>query len=340
MAEGGGRDHGSNYAAAAVEALGAFGISGDLTLVSISENVTFRVAASDADFVLRLHRPGYHSLDELDSESLWLDALDSAGIAVPRPLKTLDGRSYVPVSIPGGDEVRYVGMSRWVDGQVVQKLAAEDRGSDSAHFAQLGSLMASMHNQASTWEPPKSFRRHRLDVDGLLGDRPFWGQFWENPRLSGSEQAILIETRDRAGEILRHYGTDRRTFSMIHADLHLGNLLISQAGDLSIIDFDDAGFGWHQYDIAVALFHSRDELAFDGAEEIFLDAYRTVRPIADADLALVPMFEMIRSMALIGWTAQRLELNWPDATLDAMTAQTIGLCTRFTPPPLPLPPGN
>ena len=39
---------------------------------------------------------------------------------------------------------------------------------------------------------------------------------------------------------------------MIHADLHLDNIL-SFDDSLTVIDFDDSGFGWHACDLAHAL---------------------------------------------------------------------------------------
>ena len=63
---------------------------------------------------------------------------------------------------------------------------------------------------------------------------------------------MLLATRAQIRRALDRYGRDPATFSLIHADLHHANLLVNDR-DLSIIDFDDAGFGWHQYDIAVAL---------------------------------------------------------------------------------------
>ncbi len=86
------------YTPAALEALQAFPIdSTELELVSVSENVTFRVrdASDGTTYVLRLHRPGYHSLDELIAERVWIRALGDAGIAVPPPLAASDGREYV-----------------------------------------------------------------------------------------------------------------------------------------------------------------------------------------------------------------------------------------------------
>src|SRR6187551_3965601 len=93
---------GRAFAPAARAALPAFPIDArDLTLVSLAENVTFKVTDHDgSDYVLRLHRPGYHSLDELVSERAWIRALGDAGIDVPSSVSARDGRDYVPVTIP------------------------------------------------------------------------------------------------------------------------------------------------------------------------------------------------------------------------------------------------
>ena len=317
------------YEAAASRALVPFGLGGgDLSLVSISENVTFKVTAGrpQESYVLRLHRPGYHSIDELDSERVWLAALEAAGISVPHPLPAEDGRFYLPVEIPAADEIRYAGLSRWVDGEVVGELSDVSR-----YFSQLGSLMATMHDQASAWTPPPTFRRHNLDVGGLLGDAPFWGPFWEHPELTAAERQLLISTRDRFRPALARYGCRPQTFSMIHADLHLANLLVD-GDNLSVIDFDDAGFGWHQYDMAVALFDSRDRSGLADNEQAFLDAYRSIRPMTDTDLGLLPMFELIRGMALIGWKHQRPEVKWPTRRFDEHKARVLDLCTTFETP--------
>ena len=60
----------SQYTSAAVKALELFSVEPlDIKLVAHSENVSFRIAVrdSDTDYVLRLHRPGYNSIEELES---------------------------------------------------------------------------------------------------------------------------------------------------------------------------------------------------------------------------------------------------------------------------------
>ena len=324
------------WLSSAHQALDAFSVkTAHLELVGVSENITFRAveAGTRQAYVLRLHRPGYHTAAELDSERVWLAALRDSGISVPTAVCTPDGRYFVPVGV-GPGETRNAGLNLWADGEIVGMLLTQPGGTNEAlseiarPFGQLGGLMAAMHNQATSWTPPASFQRHRLDLDGLLGDSPFWGPFWEHPRLTADERQLLVAARDVCRAKLVQYGEPERTFSMIHADLHLANLLVSQ-GQLSVIDFDDAGFGWHQYDIAVAMYHSRAAPDFDEAAAAFLRGYRAVRPISDDDLSLVPMFELIRGMAIIGWKAQRPEVEWPDGQFELLLSGVLSGCRRL-----------
>jgi len=95
---------------------------------------------------------------------------------------------------------------------------------------------------------------------------------------------------------------------MIHADLHSHNIMVAD-GELVVIDFDDAGFGWHQYDLAVALYDYRERDDFESLKNTMIEAYREQRNISDDDLSLLPLFMLIRALALIGWASARPELH-------------------------------
>ena len=127
--------------------------------------------------------------------------------------------------------------------------------------------------------------------------------------MSDAERALLLATRARIRAVLDRHGRRAATFSMIHADLHASNVLVDR-DRLAIIDFDDAGYGWHQYDIAVALF--QDYMAarrYATVERAFLRGYRGVRALSEADAALIPMFLLIRGLVTIGWIHQRPEVD-------------------------------
>jgi len=146
------------FAPAARDALKSFPVdAGELALVSMAENVTFKVTdrRDGRAYVLRLHRPGYHTLDELDSEQAWMRALADAGIDVPRAVSAHDGRGYVPVTIEATGERRFAGLARWTEGRLLSDVLAEtgDQAVVEDSFSQLGALTATMHNQASAWQP-------------------------------------------------------------------------------------------------------------------------------------------------------------------------------------------
>ena len=282
-----------------------------LALVSRSENVVFRVDTQDGRaYALRVHRPGYRTLAELESEPLWTAALNEAGIGAPVPEPTRAGNHYATVGVPGAQEVRHVGLVPWFEGvSLDQRIAtAPDEASRDSHFEQLGRLMAAMHDQAVAWHPPSHFQRHSLDADGFMGEAPIWGRFWDVPQLTPEQRATLIAARHALHARLSEYGKAPGRYSLIHADLRSANVLVT--GDrVHVIDFDDAGFGWHLYDMAVVL---SDQVTHPGYERIrsaLLAGYRSRRSISDEDLALLPLFLLTRTLASLGWLRDRPEVD-------------------------------
>lgn len=292
----------------AQQALEAWGLrAARRELVSVSENIVFRVDSDDGrSLVLRLHRPWYHSLDELISERQWTRALNDSGIAAPVPVPSLDGRDYVLVEANQSGGTRYAGMCQWVEGEMLYHAIATD-DDFSGHFRRLGGVAARIHNQASDWDPPSGFTRHSLDADGLMGHSPFWGPFWASPALTAGDAARFEQLRETIHGRLSQLGSEPGSYSMIHADLHARNLVVD--GDrLHVIDFDDAGFGWHIYELAVGLYSYQRHPRFSEITAAVFEGYREIRPLDGESAALLPLFLLVRTLALIGWLADRPEV--------------------------------
>ena len=116
-------------------------------------------------------------------------------------------------------------------------------------------------------------------------------------------------------------------FGMIHSDLHLGNLM-ADGDSLTMIDFDDAGFGWFAHELAVALHPVLEEPWEDDARSALIDGYRTVHPLSAADEASIDTFVTMRSLMIIGWLDARRELPAFEHFAD-LAAQAERMLTRY-----------
>ena len=219
-------------------ALPAYGLPVDtpLTLLNRSENETWRAGP----LVLRLHRQGYHTKPEIAAELAWLTALQGLpGLNSVRPfpgeqglVTEIDGRFLVAFApIPGQELHPGDDLARW--------------------FAPLGEITARLHLHARQWTPPQGFTRKCWDVETILGPDPHWGHWRQAQGLDPQGETLLARATDALAAKLIAYGTGPEVFGLIHADLRLANLMVS--GDtLTVLDFDDCGFGWWAYDLAAA----------------------------------------------------------------------------------------
>lgn len=315
-----------DFVAAAWEAAPVFGLEPeDISVLAQSENVVCDLTMPDAShLVMRLHRPGYNTVDELDSEVVWVRALGDAGVPVPTAVPTLDGPHYTSVAI--GDEVRHVGVVEWVDGQPLgSAIGSNDDVTPS--YAQIGALAAAIRIHSNAWTVPSGFSRRKWDVEGLVGDNPLWGRFWEVDALTADQQTLFSRSRNKLRDELGALSTGSDRYGLIHADLHLGNLMAHDDA-LTIIDFDDAGYGWFAHELAVALHAVLDEPEYDRCKASLLEGYRSVFPLDATEEALIDTFVTVRCLMIVGWLDARRELGVYEHFGD-LAQQAAAACHRY-----------
>lgn len=283
--------------AIAQQALPLWGFDGArITLVAQRENTVFRLDAGHETYALRLHRADFRSDDELQSELMWMQALSQQKLTVPGVKRSLNNRY---VEVVNGVQVDVL---TWVSGRPLgargQPLTLIDR---NATFYRFGAELARLHYLSDNWTRPSHFTRKSWDIDGLFGDAPQWGRFWENPALSRDQAQMFATARDKARTELQAQGD--LDYGLIHADLVPENVLLD--GDqLVFIDFDDGGPGFRLYDIATALLRHQPETDYASLEAAFLAGYRSLRAL---DTKLLPLFFMAKACAYVGWTMARMQ---------------------------------
>jgi Ser/Thr protein kinase RdoA (MazF antagonist) len=298
----------------------------DICLLNVSENATFALTdpATRRNLILRVHRVGYSSADEIRSELAWINALRRDGtIQTAAPIPGVGGELVHTLQSPSGRPDRHAVAFERLPGKEPQPDA------DSAlWFERLGEQTAKMHLHAKSWRLPNGFRRKRWDLEGMVGPQCYWGSWRAGVGLDHAGTRILERALEAIRERLRRFGMGADRFGLIHADLRLANLLADEP-HLRIIDFDDCGFSWFVYDFAAAVsFIERDPL-MPTLLDAWVTGYRRAAPLGEADRNEIPTFILLRRILLTAWIASHGEVAAAREMGPTYTAGTIELAERF-----------
>nr|WP_325250804.1 phosphotransferase [Amylibacter sp.] len=267
-----------------------------LELAAERENRVFRVTTNSGVFALRQHRGGYRTDAELRSELAWMAAVQSAGLSVPNPITAKDGAHLQLVNGAQFD------LLTWLPGRPLGQFGTPLELADpEATFHKLGTAMARLHNISDDWTLPSDFTRPAWDAEGLLGDTPLWGRFWENPTLAHGQKELFETFRTKARAALDEGAHD---FGLIHADLLRENILINGT-DLHLIDFDDGGPGFRLFELATTIFRIQDEPNAAALQAALIDGYQSQRAV---NITHLPLFIALRACTYVGWIVTRMEI--------------------------------
>jgi Ser/Thr protein kinase RdoA (MazF antagonist) len=166
-------------------------------------------------------------------------------------------------------------------------------------FRALGAEVARLHAACDAWDPPDGFRRCRWDMDGLLGETPVWGRFWDNPTLDTGTRDLFRRVRQVARDRL---GRANHDLGLIHADLVRENVLLD-GPVIRLIDFDDGGFGFRAFDLATVLLKTIAEPDYPALKAALIDGYLSRRAL---DLTHLDLFLVLRALTYVGWIVPRM----------------------------------
>jgi Ser/Thr protein kinase RdoA (MazF antagonist) len=271
-----------------------------LELLRQAGNTLFRVVDEDAPrarvrddlfsegrYLLRVHHAGYQTAGAVALEMEWLAALRrDAGVAVPEPVPTLDGRLTAEVEAPGVPGKRNCSLLRWLTGRLVRKRIRPD------HFRAQGRLMARLHDHAARWRPAVPRIKRCYDYDGLFRGDGGAGlpaaRAW--PLLPGSCRESFQVVARRVKQVMDAWGTGPEAYGLIHGDLGVDANVLFWGGEARAIDFDESGFGYWVYDLAVSLEHCQDDAAFPAFRDALLGGYAEVRSLPEEQLSRLELF--------------------------------------------------
>ena len=211
-------------------------------------NLLYRVTtASGERFMLRLASPGWRTLEDLQSEALWVNALSrQTTIPVPEILPAQSGAQVLPMRLPGIPDAWNATLMRWVPGRLLGHYL------NPHNLEKMGGLFAELHRHGAAWQPPAGFTTRRFE---------HWLSRGEENKIIGAgslaaaalpaPQFDLLQRLDQHVEAA-YAALYRADLRVIHCDLWHDNLKLHR-GQLYPIDFEDTVWGFRAHDIAMAM---------------------------------------------------------------------------------------
>jgi Ser/Thr protein kinase RdoA (MazF antagonist) len=298
----------------------------DISVLNLSENATFALSDRQAgrELVVRVHRAGYSSPAEIRSELAWIAALSGEGIVdTATPVAGTDGELLQTLPSPSRAPPRHAVAFMRLPG------AAPDPSLDAIRwFDRLGEATARMHRHSRGWQQPAGFQRKRWDLPSMVGPAAFWGSWRNAIGLTPAGRDIIDAALAAIDARLARYGSGPERFGLVHADLHLANLLVDN-DQLRIIDFDDCGFSWFMYDFATAVSFIEHQPNVPDLLEAWLGGYRRAATLTDVDIAEIPTFVVLRRILLSAWFASHSEVPMAQQMGAAYTDGTVELAQQF-----------
>lgn len=261
----------------------------DVRYIRSSANFVFSFRMLDEPYFLRFNHEDERAAALIEQELAFVLHLADRGLKVAGPVPSRQEAFVETVSSALGT----------FHATVFEALEGQHYELDDLTPEQLlmwGETFGKLHHIASTY--PATQRLH-------------WREqlAWFYSRLQGERDAL--EVARRLKQKLSALPTTSSNYGLLHADFELDNL-VWQGNEAAVLDFDDCTYSWFVADIAYAL---RDVFGDDPSRvdlshptlHRFVEGYRTVRPLPDEELALLPVFLCFHNLFMFTRLLRALE---------------------------------
>ena len=216
-------------------------------------------------------------------------------VKVPHPLENRDGNFYTSILHEESGRMFHCVLYSWILGEEL-----EEEPQDEEQLSALGAAMATMHLAAQSFELPEGSSLPTFDD-------PLW---WTEDFLLSEKSVLDAEAKDLIGRALSEIKSGVAKFYangtpiLIHADMHGGNALWYE-GSLSVIDFDDCGFGFPVQDLATALYY----LDTPEQDAAFRRGYESIAPVPQCSEKEMKMLFLQRRIVLLNYLYETSNLE-------------------------------
>ncbi len=230
---------------------GLYGIKPkQLSFLGGFDSLVFTFERSERRYVLRILQDPRRQKSLVRGELDWVQHLIRNGVPAMRPILSDMGNLIEIVPDSHGGNFLCVAFERAQGGEIRKAHLGESL------FRNYGRLLGSMHAATKSYIPrDPTWRRPAWDSPGAISAEI------EMPLGQEDVMEKYHKLKDRLSRLPR----EPESFGLIHTDVHIGNLSITEDLKLSVFDFAECCYGHFIYDIAMVFFYAVS--AFDDPVE-------------------------------------------------------------------------
>ncbi|BAY87465.1 stress response kinase A [Calothrix parasitica NIES-267] len=271
-----------------------------LKFIKHLENTTYKLSAEQGDFLVRVYCGLNNTVKDIESEAKIIEYLISCNnYTYQKPIYN-NSDNFVSIGEASGIS-KPVSILSWIDSPII----GHDID-DISLFEKLGKLFAHIHKKIADWQKPINFHRPTFDADSLIGKNGAFGYANSGYKYFDRETVSLFESVYQRLIDFEAVNGKENNFGIIHGDLHLNNVILHQSS-LIPIDFDDSGWGYYIYDLAVILANYWGIPEYSAIKINLIKGYRTTRKMSDEIENQIPLFIAVRYICIALFLAGKSE---------------------------------
>jgi Ser/Thr protein kinase RdoA (MazF antagonist) len=264
--------------------------------INYEYNATLKVETADGQlFALRINTNSPRTPENLRAEIAFVRYLAEDGrVKVPHPIENREGNFHTSILHEASGRMFHCVLYTWILGEEL-----DDEPAD-VQLSALGAAMATMHVVAKGFKLPEGSSLPTFDD-------PLW---WTEDFLLSEKSVLDSEAKDLISRALSAIKSGVAKFYadgtpiLIHADMHGGNVLWYE-DSLSVIDFDDCGFGFPLQDLATALYY----LDTPEQDAALRRGYESVAPVPECSEKEMKMLFLQRRIVLLNYLYETSNLE-------------------------------
>lgn len=291
-----------------------YDFSGEVALerLKYSENLTYLVKDGERKRVLRINKPGYHSMEELRDEIRWIRRLkQDTDLHIADAVDGSDGEPVqtIVLNIEDGAERFHCSVFEYMEGKTLDHIT----GASLYRYArEIGRACAVLNGHSIRWEDSGKLSRPTWNFEDLIGENGRWGDYRAMPGLTEGERQVMDEALRVIARRLDRYGKGKDRYGLIHADMNPCNFIVRDRA-VQLIDFDDCGYGWFLWDLGNVTMRYSEGLR--QLADAWLEGYTSIRWLSGEDLAEADTFILLRKIVRVAWIAS----HWGNDTVAGIS---------------------